>query len=648
MAAPIDRLIETLTEVRSRLEDELGRVEAYRALRQLQQREASGERLSIVSADQLRQKLEAELAGNNYLDARIKLDEALELLGVWGAGKSAPTRIDRQADDARTATPKTQANPAPDQAVAADLSMSTGNESRLPPDDLTLIRDLPKASIGVISAAGFGHYKALAEIDSQSVAMLERLLGQPGIVAQGNWIEQAAILASGRETRHAARVIARRTGVAWPPAHSGPGVVAVATVSSNDPRLGLPHDLTHIRGIDAELAQRLTEAGISSFADIAAWTAADLQRVSGEIAIAPSRIAAECWIEQAALLAAGHLTRFLDTKLSRPVLVPVPPDIAIPLDDDVLSAAELHDVGSAASEPMGTDEIHVDLPGNDDAVPQSSEIPGESPFWAAAAGKAEVLKPLRKTADRAGSAFDDVAALVARTVATARNVGGMKEPRNYPQPTSLPPATVPITAEAPVPPVSQGMAQTSQTATMTKAPALAEKPSPVMPRAAAAAVAGPRPSDRPKPATARTVDAGGTDAEASIEIRPRVTGRPTERVLPRALSLDEGSTARVFADVQKTLSARKAPPDQPATPTFVVPRAPGTPRVPSSVQRPSAATHPNGRRRQTIVIDELSTRHSAPGGASAGSATMTPEMPAPRLGRLVDRFVRAFRGDRTS
>jgi len=60
-------------------------------------------------------------------------------------------------------------------------------------------------------------------------------------------------------------------------------------------------DLTRIRGIDRALAVRLAAQGITSFADIAAWSHLDVRRISEALGLG-RQINQQNWIEQAALL----------------------------------------------------------------------------------------------------------------------------------------------------------------------------------------------------------------------------------------------------------------------------------------------------------------------------------------------------------
>lgn len=65
-----------------------------------------------------------------------------------------------------------------------------------------------------------------------------------------------------------------------------------------------PDDLTRISGIGPVLGRRLNEAGIRSFAQIAAWQEADVEAF-GELLSASGRIEKDDWIGQARKLAEG-------------------------------------------------------------------------------------------------------------------------------------------------------------------------------------------------------------------------------------------------------------------------------------------------------------------------------------------------------
>lgn len=65
-----------------------------------------------------------------------------------------------------------------------------------------------------------------------------------------------------------------------------------------------PDDLERIRGIGAVLRQRLNDLGITTFAQLAAFSEADLKRVD-EVLNFKGRVARENWVEQAKALRDG-------------------------------------------------------------------------------------------------------------------------------------------------------------------------------------------------------------------------------------------------------------------------------------------------------------------------------------------------------
>ncbi|MFC3173616.1 hypothetical protein ACFOD9_05065 [Novosphingobium bradum] len=64
-------------------------------------------------------------------------------------------------------------------------------------------------------------------------------------------------------------------------------------------------DLTRIKGVGPKLATLLAQLGVTSFAQIAAWSEVDLAGVDGQLGAFAGRPARDKWIEQAQLLAAG-------------------------------------------------------------------------------------------------------------------------------------------------------------------------------------------------------------------------------------------------------------------------------------------------------------------------------------------------------
>ena len=68
---------------------------------------------------------------------------------------------------------------------------------------------------------------------------------------------------------------------------------------------GTADDLTRIKGLGPKLAETLTGLGVTSFAQIAAWDDADIDRIDAQLGRFQGRIRRDDWPAQAKLLAAG-------------------------------------------------------------------------------------------------------------------------------------------------------------------------------------------------------------------------------------------------------------------------------------------------------------------------------------------------------
>jgi predicted flap endonuclease-1-like 5' DNA nuclease len=71
-------------------------------------------------------------------------------------------------------------------------------------------------------------------------------------------------------------------------------------------------DLARIKGLGPKLQALLPTLGITTFAQIAAWTDEDLARIDPQLGPFAGRPARDSWIEQAKYLAAGDVTGFED------------------------------------------------------------------------------------------------------------------------------------------------------------------------------------------------------------------------------------------------------------------------------------------------------------------------------------------------
>jgi predicted flap endonuclease-1-like 5' DNA nuclease len=71
-------------------------------------------------------------------------------------------------------------------------------------------------------------------------------------------------------------------------------------------------DIARIKGVGPKLVALLGELGVTTFAQIAAWSDADVERIDAQLGRFKGRITRDRWIEQAKLLAAGDETAFIN------------------------------------------------------------------------------------------------------------------------------------------------------------------------------------------------------------------------------------------------------------------------------------------------------------------------------------------------
>ncbi len=114
-------------------------------------------------------------------------------------------------------------------------------------------------------------------------------------------VEQAEELHNLKSARHAA-VSTAEPGVSMP-------AIAHAAVKPEAPRAADMADLKRIQGIGVLLEKRLYSMGVTSIAQIANWTEAEVDAVGGAFDIR-GRIHREQWVEQARILADGGETKF--------------------------------------------------------------------------------------------------------------------------------------------------------------------------------------------------------------------------------------------------------------------------------------------------------------------------------------------------
>jgi predicted flap endonuclease-1-like 5' DNA nuclease len=71
-----------------------------------------------------------------------------------------------------------------------------------------------------------------------------------------------------------------------------------------------PDNLMHLKGVGPRLAKTLYDMGIGKYAQIAAWTDADIDRVDAQLGPFAGRIRGDRLVDQARLLAAGDIQAY--------------------------------------------------------------------------------------------------------------------------------------------------------------------------------------------------------------------------------------------------------------------------------------------------------------------------------------------------
>lgn len=93
-------------------------------------------------------------------------------------------------------------------------------------------------------------------------------------------------------------------------AEAGPAVIPAPAPDAPIPASGSGDDLTRIKGLGPKLAALLGQFGITRYAQIAAWTPEEIERIDAQLGRFSGRITRDQWVEQAKLLVAGDETGF--------------------------------------------------------------------------------------------------------------------------------------------------------------------------------------------------------------------------------------------------------------------------------------------------------------------------------------------------
>lgn len=108
-----------------------------------------------------------------------------------------------------------------------------------------------------------------------------------------------------------AKVAAPKTAVKPPVAKvKAEAAPKAAKAAKAAPKSSIPDNLELIKGLGPKVNGMLKGLGVTSFAQVASWTAADVAEMDGKLGAFAGRITRDNWVDQAQLLSAGDVTGF--------------------------------------------------------------------------------------------------------------------------------------------------------------------------------------------------------------------------------------------------------------------------------------------------------------------------------------------------
>lgn len=87
-------------------------------------------------------------------------------------------------------------------------------------------------------------------------------------------------------------------------------IVPPPVMAEAPPPSGEGDDLTRIKGLGPKISTALRALGVTRYAQIAAWTDADVARIDAQLGAFAGRATRDNWIEQAKLLAGGDTAAY--------------------------------------------------------------------------------------------------------------------------------------------------------------------------------------------------------------------------------------------------------------------------------------------------------------------------------------------------
>jgi predicted flap endonuclease-1-like 5' DNA nuclease len=95
-----------------------------------------------------------------------------------------------------------------------------------------------------------------------------------------------------------------------PPAAKAPAAPEPAAAATAAAAPGMPDDLLRLKGVGPKIAGILKEQGVTRFAQIAAWSDADIAAIDARLGNFSGRPKRDNWVDQARLLASGDTNAY--------------------------------------------------------------------------------------------------------------------------------------------------------------------------------------------------------------------------------------------------------------------------------------------------------------------------------------------------
>lgn len=147
--------------------------------------------------------------------------------------------------------------------------------------------------------------KDVLEEGASPAARNQALIDAPAAVARD--VGQTSANANSDAVAAATASADAEAGAAVPTATAAAPAAPAASVPATT---GEADDLKKIKGVGPKLVTMLKEQGVTTYAQIAAWSDADVARIDETLGRFKGRIERDQWVEQAKLLAAGDEAGF--------------------------------------------------------------------------------------------------------------------------------------------------------------------------------------------------------------------------------------------------------------------------------------------------------------------------------------------------